>query len=143
MSARRLPTESEAADALLAQALEVGHYLKTPADQQCPAGVWMLVPLDRRLVQMLELAGQAFADLEDDERESDVADDEPSLGSSSSHLDQEEWSAGETGIIMDDIELDRADDEPGEPGEGETLSSWAPDWRPWVFLPSDEISPAA
>ncbi|OYZ90429.1 MAG: hypothetical protein B7Y08_29935 [Rhodospirillales bacterium 24-66-33] len=85
MSARRLPTESEAADALLAKALDAGHYLRTPADERCPAGVWMLVPLDRRLVRILELAGQACADLEDDEREPDV-DGEPSLGSSGAGL---------------------------------------------------------
>ena len=64
MSARRLPIDSEIADALLAQALASGHYLKTPADEQCPAGVWMLVPLDRRLVQILDLAGEQHADLE-------------------------------------------------------------------------------
>ncbi len=142
MSTRRLPTEGDAAAALLAQALASGHYFKTPADEQCPSGVWMLVPLDRRLVQILDLAGADQSDLEDDEREADVADEEPSLGSSSSHLDQEQWSAGGTGIIMDDVELDCADDEPGEPGEGETLLSWAPDWRPWTFPPSEEIAPS-
>lgn len=142
MSARRLPTESDAATALLAQALEDGHYLTTPADAQCPSGVWLLVPLDRRLVQILDLAGQQHADLEDDEREHDVADEEPSLGSSSSHLDQDAWSAGGTGVIMDDVELDSADEEPGEGTDGETMSNWAPDWRPWTFLPSDEVSPA-
>lgn len=93
MSARRLPTEIDAADALLAQALASGHYLKTPADEQCPAGLWMLVPLDRRLVQILELAGAERADLEGDEREADV-DDEPSLGSLDLCQDQETWSDG-------------------------------------------------
>lgn len=78
MSVRRFPTESDAADALLAQALASGRYLRTPADEQCPSGVWLLVPLDRRLVEILDLAGQALVDLEDDERGSD-GDDEPTV----------------------------------------------------------------
>jgi len=77
MSARRLPTESEIAAALLAQVLASGHYVKTPVDEQCPSGVWMLVPLDRRLVQILDLAGAEHADLENDEREPDV--EEPTV----------------------------------------------------------------
>lgn len=93
MSARHLPTERDAAGALLAQALEAGHYVRTPADEECPTGVWMLVPLDRRLVQILDLAGAEHADLEDDEREPDV-DGEPSLGSLDRGQDQEDWSAG-------------------------------------------------
>lgn len=93
MSARRLPTESEAADALLARAIASGHYVRSPADEECPAGLWMLVPLDRQLVRILEMADQARADLEDDEREPDT-DDEPSLGSSDRDVDQEGWSAG-------------------------------------------------
>ncbi len=107
MSARRLPTESEAADALLAKALDAGHYLRTPADERCPAGVWMLVPLDRRLVRILELAGQACADLEDDEREPDV-DGEPSLGSSDRCRSQEDWSDGISGRVVVDEERDEA-----------------------------------
>lgn len=79
MSARRLPTESEAAEALLAQALESGHYLRAPADEECPSGVWLLVPLDRQLVQILDLAGAERADLEGEEREADD-DDEPTVG---------------------------------------------------------------
>lgn len=90
---RRLPPNADIADALLAQALASGHYLKTPADEQCPAGVWMLVPLDRRLLRILDLAGEQHADLEDDEREPDV-DDEPSLCSLDRCEDQEGWSAG-------------------------------------------------
>ena len=78
MSARRLPTEIDAADALLAQALASGHYLKTPADEQCPAGLWMLVPLDRRLVQILDLAGEQHADLEPNGDLEPDRDDEPS-----------------------------------------------------------------
>lgn len=92
MSAR-FPTESEAADALLAQALESGHYLQTPADEQCPSGVWLLVPLNWRLVRILVLAGQACADLEDDERAPDGDGEEPSLGSLD-RWDQESWSDG-------------------------------------------------
>ena len=41
--------EADVAAALVAQALPSGHYVKTPADEQCPAGVWMLVALNRRL----------------------------------------------------------------------------------------------
>ncbi|WP_295135717.1 hypothetical protein [uncultured Reyranella sp.] len=107
MSARRLPTEIDAADALLAQALASGHYVKTPADEQCPAGVWMLVPLDRRLVRILEMADQARADLEDDEREPDL-DDEPSLGSSDRCRSQEDWSEGISGRVVVDEERDEA-----------------------------------
>ena len=93
MTARRLPTEIDAAGALLAQALATGHYLQTPADEQSAAGLWLLMLLDRRLVEILDLAGQALADLEDDEREPDV-DGEPSLGALDSCRDQESWSDG-------------------------------------------------
>ena len=120
MSARRLPTECEAADALLAQALARGHYVKTPADEECPAGVWMLVPLDRRLARILELAGQAWADLEDDEREPDV-DDEPSLGATIDCPPQEQWSAGIAGRVEVDQEQDDAENEPSAPGASLTL----------------------
>lgn len=81
MSARRLPAESEIADALLAQAIASGHYLKTPADDQCPSGVWLLAPLENRHVQILDLAGADRADLEDDERAPDGDGEEPLLGS--------------------------------------------------------------
>lgn len=94
MSARRLPAESDVAAALLAQAVARGHYLKTPADQECPSGVWLLVPLEKHHVRILDLAGEDRADLEDDEREPDIADEEPSLGSLDSCRDQEGWSAG-------------------------------------------------
>lgn len=120
MSARRLPTECEAADALLAQALASGHYLRTPADEQCPAGLWMLVPLDRRLTRILELAGQAWADLEDDEREPDV-DEEPSLGATIDCPSQEQWSAGIAGRVEVDQEQDDAENEPSAPGASQTL----------------------
>lgn len=80
MSARRLPTESEAAEALLAQALESGHYLTTSADEECPSGVWLLVPLEKHHVQILDMAGAERTDLEGDEREAD-GDDEPTVGS--------------------------------------------------------------
>jgi len=140
---RRLPAEADIAAALLAQALAAGHYLKTPVDEQCPSGTWLLIPLDRRLVQILDLAGEQRADLEDDEREPDVADEEPSLGSSSCHPNQESWSAGGTGLIVLEAELDIADDEASEPDEGPTMSTWAPDWAPWAFLQGDEITPAA
>ncbi len=73
-----LPTENDAATALLAQAIAGGRYLRTPADKECPSGTWILIPLDRRLVRILELAGQALADLEDAERELDRSDDEHS-----------------------------------------------------------------
>ncbi len=90
---RRLPTEVEVADALLAQTVARGHYLKTPADEQCPSGVWLLVPLEKHHVRILDLAGEDRADLEYDEREPDL-DDEPSLGSLDRCEDQEGWSAG-------------------------------------------------
>lgn len=117
---RRLPAESEIADALLAQAMASGHYLKTPADEQCPAGVWMLVPLDRRLVQILDMAGEQDADLEDDEREPDV-DDEPSLGATIDCPSQEDWSAGIAGRCEVDQEQDDAENEPSAPGAMQTL----------------------
>lgn len=60
---------------LLARALKCGHYLRTPADAECPSGVWLLIPLRRRHVTALDKAGAEHADLEDDEREPD-ADDE-------------------------------------------------------------------
>lgn len=112
---RRLPLNADIADALLAQALASGHYVKTPADEQCPAGVWMLVPLDRHLVEILDTAGAEHADLEDDEREPDV-DDEPSLGSRDRRLCQEEWAEGVVGRCEVDQEQDTADDEPSAPG---------------------------
>lgn len=140
MSARRLPTQSEVADALLAQALASGHYLRTPADEECPAGLWVLVPLDRRLVQILDMAGEQHADLEYDEREPDV--EEPSLGSSDRCPSQEDWSEGGAGLVVAEVELDSADDEPSETGEGPTMSTWAPDWRPWTFVPSEENTPS-
>lgn len=115
MSARRLPTEGEAADALLAQAIASGHYLKTPADEQCPSGVWLLVPLEKHHVRILDLAGAEHADLEDDEREPDV-DDEPSLGSTDQCESHEDWSEGVTGRCEVDQERDTADDEPSAPG---------------------------
>lgn len=107
---RGLPAEGEIAAALLAQAMATGHYLRTPADEQCPSGVWMLVPLDRRLVRILDMAGQALADLEDDEREPDV--EEPSLGSSDRCLSQEDWSEGGSGRVMAELECDYAETEP-------------------------------
>lgn len=93
MSARRLPTEAEAADALLAQAIASGHYLKTPTDEECPSGVWLLVPLKTQHVRILDLAGAKHADLEGDEREPDGDGEEPSLGSLD-RWDQESWSDG-------------------------------------------------
>lgn len=78
MSARRLLTESEAAASLLTQAITSGHYVKTPADEECPTGLWLLVPLDRHHVRILDMAGAERADLEDDEREPDV-DGEPTV----------------------------------------------------------------
>lgn len=110
--ARRLPAEADIAAAVLAQALAAGHYLKTPADEQCPSGVWLLVPLDRRLVEILDLAGEQHADLEDDEREPDVADEEPSLGSSNLCLSQEDWSEGGAGRVEPDGEEDGLYQEP-------------------------------
>lgn len=119
MSARRLPTEIDAADALLAQALAAGHYLRTPADEQCPSGVWMLVPLDRRLVQILDLASAQHADLEPNgDLEPDV-DDEPSLGATIDCPSQEEWSAGMAGRVEVDQERDDAENEPSAPGASE------------------------
>lgn len=55
--------------------------------------MWLLVPLDWRLVRILVLAGQACADLEDDERAPDGDGEEPSLGSLD-RWDQESWSDG-------------------------------------------------
>jgi hypothetical protein len=72
---RRLPAETEIADALLVQALAAGHYLRTPADEECPSGTWLLIPLDRSLLRILDMAGAEHADLEDDERDAD-GDDE-------------------------------------------------------------------
>jgi hypothetical protein len=138
----RLPPNADIAFAVLDQALASGHYLRTPIDEQCPSGVWLLVPLDRRLVQILDLAGEQHADIEDDEREPDVADEEPSLGSSDRCLSQEDWSEGGAGLIVTEAELDSADDEPSEAADGPTMSTWAPDWAPWTFLPSEELSSA-
>lgn len=107
---RRLPAEGEIAAALLAQAMATGHYLKTPADEQCPSGVWLLVPLEKHHVQIIDLAGADQADLEDDEREPDV-DDEPSLGSTDQCESQEDWSEGVAGRCVADQEQDDADDE--------------------------------
>ncbi|HQS18801.1 hypothetical protein [Reyranella sp.] len=123
MSARRLPTESEAAEALLAQALESGRYLTTPADEECPSGVWLLVPLDRRLVEILDLAGDARGDLEDDEREQDQ-DDEPELGATNGINHEDAWANAH--LSGDDDEIDEAS---------------SPDWLPWMFPPSEEIAP--
>lgn len=109
---RRLPGESEIADALLAHAIAAGHYLRTPADEQCASGTWLLIPLDRRLVEILDMAGAEHADLEDDEREPDVADAEPSLGSTDQCPSQDVWSEGGSGHVLMELERDYAETEP-------------------------------
>jgi hypothetical protein len=68
---------ADAADMLLAQAMECGDYLVTSASNLCPSGLWLLVPLDRTLAAAIEAAGE---DLPEDDglHEPDDGYDEPS-----------------------------------------------------------------
>ena len=76
--------------------------------------------------EIFDLAGEQHADLDYDEREPEVADEEPSLGSSDRCLSQEDWSEGGAGLIVPEAELDGADDKPSDGSEGETISTWRP-----------------
>lgn len=89
---------------LLARAMEYGDYLITPPCDLSPSGLWLLVPLSRRLVEEIECTGEDLP--EDDE------------------LDE-----------MDGL------DEPSDGTEGyqSPADSGAPDWSPWMLLPSEVV----
>lgn len=81
-----------------------------------------------RLITFLDNTG-GCPDLEDDEREGDLIDDEPSLGSTGM-TDQGRWAQGGLVGARDvDLELDRADNEPSLGALGQSQASDQTNWE--------------
>lgn len=126
-----------------ADVIDDGRRLDPDGEMRDHCGSWLLVPMSTYLLDVLTTLGAEQADLEPDPDFEPDHDGEPSLGANEAVSQVYSWALPPD-CLSPDLEDDQiyetnGDDEASEPDEGPTKATWAPDWSPWTFLPSEEI----